>query len=166
MISIKAEVIGTDSVMAALEKLRGTITEKMVKFMAGEGAEMEAEIKGSMRIGGKIMAMNRAGRKIKVTGPRGGRYRQHSSPGEPPYVQTGALRASIGSRVTVGKEGHTALDIGAIRGKGSELRYARALELGTATMRPRPYLMPVVMRHISKWPAGIRITIQDVKVIK
>ena len=73
----------------ALEKLRKSaeqIEGGIEEMLLREGAQMEQEIKLSLNVGGRI-----AGK-----GPRGGKLRQHSAPGEPPYKQSGRLQNSIG----------------------------------------------------------------------
>ena len=73
------------------------------------------------------------------------RGKQHSAPGEPPYVQTGMLRRSI----------TWAAPTKLIRLVGSMLRpqgesgshsYAWYLEYGTSKMAARPYLLPALRR--------------------
>ena len=73
------------------------------------------------------------------------RGKQHSAPGEPPYVQTGMLRRSI----------TWAAPTKLIRLVGSMLRpqgesgshsYAWYLEYGTTKMAARPYLLPALRR--------------------
>lgn len=84
----------------------------------------------------------------KVTAKRF-RMKQHSMPGEPPYVQTGHLRRSI----------HFDRPAPMERRVGSSMRpgdkdnpdstkhsYAWYLEKGTTRMRPRPYLMASLRR--------------------
>ncbi len=60
----------------------------------------------------------------------------HSRPGNPPYKQTGHLRRSI------------AWEASGLRGRvGSNLKYARYLELGTRTMAARPFLRAALAKH-------------------
>jgi phage gpG-like protein len=54
-----------------------------------------------------------------------------SSPGEPPYKQTGRLRSSITHEVQPG---------GRVVRIGTNLKYGLYLEVGTARMSPRPWL--------------------------
>lgn len=57
----------------------------------------------------------------------------HSAPGNPPYKQTGRLRASITREVVT--------ELGRMRGRvGSNLKYARALDQGFGKLKRRPYL--------------------------
>lgn len=118
------------------------------ELLLREGAEMEREIKAELNVGGRTLER----------GPRGGKIVEHSLPGEPPRKQTGRLQASIGYNALVKKEtGDYILDIGAIRGvRGGEVEYAQELELGRSNMAPRPFLLPVVRRHLQSWGAILR----------
>lgn len=78
--------------------------------------------------------------RLRRGGPR--TPHQASAPGQPPAVDTGLLRASIGHRIDRDGEGMYA-DIGsggnpAIPG----VAYALYLEDGTSTLEPRPWLRP------------------------
>jgi HK97 gp10 family phage protein len=64
---------------------------------------------------------------------RGGVLHQASAPGEPPAVDTGALRNSIG---------HEA--VGDVLRVGSGLDYSAYLEFGTPKMEPRPFARPAL----------------------
>lgn len=68
---------------------------------------------------------------------------QASAPGEPPAVDTGLLRASIGHTVATDAEGLYA-EIGSGGGVAPGVKYAAYLELGTSKMEPRPYLRPSI----------------------
>lgn len=75
-----------------------------------------------------IAGTGRAGRDKK------GRFKTRyganpSAPGEPPHRQTGRLRASVTYEI----EGESAR-------VGTNVRYGRALEIGTDTIEPRPWL--------------------------
>lgn len=61
-----------------------------------------------------------------------------SAPGDPPAVNTGRLRSSITHRVAVD-------DQGVFAEVGSNVRYARFLELGTSKMAKRPFLRPALL---------------------
>jgi len=60
-----------------------------------------------------------------------------SSPGEPPAVDTGRLRASITHRVE--REGKHFNGL-----VGTNVEYAKYLELGTSKIAPRPFLRPTL----------------------
>lgn len=73
-----------------------------------------------------------------------------SSPGEPPRVQTGRLRSSIT---------HEMDPLRPVGRVGTNVEYARALELGYAprNLEPRPYMrpgvekaIPAIRRHVSR----------------
>lgn len=80
--------------------------------------------------------------KESLSGPGSGRrYGNHvaSAPGEPPATDTGRLRASIRSDLT---------DLADYVARvGTNLKYARFLELGTSKMLARPFLQPAFDRH-------------------
>lgn len=60
----------------------------------------------------------------------------HSAPGNPPYKQTGRLRASITREVH-----------GLVGRVGTNVIYSRFLEKGTRKMAPRPFLLPNLRKH-------------------
>ena len=70
--------------------------------------------------------------------PRGNVTHVASSPGYPPNIDTGALRASVG--VTKVKRHKYAIHDG--------VEYGIWLELGTATTQPRPWLKPAFERGV------------------
>jgi HK97 gp10 family phage protein len=88
----------------------------------------------------------------------GRKYGVHtaSSPGEPPAVDTGVLRASIMSDVQVsgneviGKVGPDIEHIEAEAEAGTDVEYGLYLELGTVNMQPRPFLRPALRRNEKK----------------
>jgi len=99
--------------------------EFQVKFKAMIGPNLEraaiylkGEIKESLRIGNK-------------TG------KTPSSPGEPPRRRTGRLSGSIAHEVDWPK---------LIARVGTNLRYAKFLELGTSKMAARPFIRPAVAK--------------------
>ena len=153
MISLKIE--GLEQSLKDLDRISPEIRTKIVGALNAEGAAMEAEIKQELSVGGALTRTTASGRNVRLKGSRGGKLSEHSKPGEPPRLQTGRLRASIGYGVQINDENHFALDIGAIRG-GKEVTYAAGLELGTARMAPRPYLMPVVKMHLDNLASKIR----------
>ncbi len=71
-----------------------------------------------------------------------------SAPGQPPAVDTGILRASIFTDVSVkggnvvGKVGPDVEHIAAEQTAGTDVEYGLFLELGTAKMAARPFLRP------------------------
>jgi hypothetical protein len=73
------------------------------------------------------------------------RWRQvhHSQPGEPPFVQTGALRRSI----TFSKPAPRTRHVGStLKPQGDSPSYAYILERGIG-MEARPYLRPALIRN-------------------
>lgn len=73
-----------------------------------------------------------------------------SAPGDPPAVDTGALRASIVSRET--SNGATV---------STHMEYAVYLELGTSRMAPRPVWIPVAQEVSGRAVAVCRDGIAD-----
>ncbi len=71
---------------------------------------------------------------------RGTIVRRASAPGEPPARDTGRLQGALGSDVLVrAKE-----VIGVVF---AQTDYARALELGTPKLKPRPFLRPALLNN-------------------
>lgn len=146
--------IDAREVRQAVEHVRGLgekLGDAVERHANTEGLLMEKEIKQSLSIGGQ------------KTGPKGGRIVVHSLPGQPPRLQTGNLRSTIGFDVTVNKSAGTfSMRLGAIRGGGKEAQHAEPLELGTSRMAPRPYLVPVVIRHLQKWGVSMKPFLEQV----
>jgi len=154
MLQMKAEIIDGAKVIEALHKFKGNVAKKLEMFFKREGALMEGEIKHSLGIGGRLAER----------GPRGGKRVLHSPPGSPPYLQSGRLRASIGYILEIIKTtGDFILDIGAVRKGKGEVKYAHDLEKGRSNMAPRPYLMPVVMKHVNSWERFLKMEISKIK---
>lgn len=111
-------------------KFRKELDQRMEKALHRVGVVLVTSVQKSMRQGG---------------GSEGLR----SSPGEPPYVQTGTLRKSI--RYEVVRQGNAL-----VLRYGSNEDYARRLELGFAgadsigrvyAQAARPYLRPALKRE-------------------
>lgn len=143
MIRVSIDKDEVAKALKSLERLSEKTGTGIEELLLREGAQMEREIKESLNVGGRL-----AGK-----GPRGGKLRTHSAPGEPPRKQSGRLQASIGYLVYISKGAKQFfLDIGAIRKvSAGEVVYAEGLELGTSRAAPRPFLAPVVMRHLESW---------------
>jgi hypothetical protein len=79
----------------------------------------------------------------KKNSDRAWKEAHRSSPGDPPYVQTGMLRRSI----TFNKPDKLTRLVGStLKPQGSTGSYALCLEYGTKKMRARPYLRPALAR--------------------
>lgn len=74
-----------------------------------------------------------------------------SSPGEPPAVVTGQLRASIGHQV-VEEDGKIVGYVGVPAG----VPYGEYLEFGTSKMQPRPFLVPALEINRAEITEAIR----------
>lgn len=85
--------------------------------------------------------VERRAKQLASTPGRGRVYgrRKHraSAPGQGPAVDTGRLRSSISHEV--GKVGTTI-----VARVGTDVEYAKYLELGTSKMAPRPFLRPAL----------------------
>jgi len=105
----------------------------------------EQTIKLSMKKGGRTesgFARPRRGTKRTMedplSGKKVGKINSHrSKPGEVPRVQTGRLRRSITTWF------HPKLPIARV---GTNVKYAKPLELGTRRMKPRPFMRPALMK--------------------
>jgi HK97 gp10 family phage protein len=75
------------------------------------------------------------GRTYQLSNPK--RTHRASAPGAPPAVDLGRLRSSINHRLGTDSRGLFAV-------VGTKVAYARALELGTSRMAPRPFLRPAL----------------------
>ena len=85
------------------------------KYTHRKGLEIESIAKTSMKGGGSPHVPSR--------------------PGEPPHVDTGRLRASISTITNVGLRQ-------VVTRVGTNVRSGRELELGTLSIKPRPWLRP------------------------
>lgn len=106
-----------------VERILG-VTERKMKFAAGvveSTAERLLSVPQPLHVtsSGRIVGLN------------------PSRPGEPPKVVYGNLRKSIRSKVT-----RSGLQVTALI--GSNLPYARPLELGTNRMAARPFMRPAL----------------------
>ena len=106
------------------------------------GIEMERDIKKSMKKG-KVFKKTVKKKKVsrRSGAIHGSLLRESSDPGDPPAVQTGALRASIGSQVVYRAGGNT--DQIVLRVGSENIKYAVWLEKGTSRgLDPRPFVGP------------------------
>ena len=86
---------------------------------------------------------------------RGKKQHRASSPGQPPAVDTGVLRASVAHTVKKqgqGVVGEVGTDTDYIRERsvGTDVNYGLYLELGTINMGPRPWLRPALKQNEAK----------------
>lgn len=150
MIQFTAAIQGAAEAIRAVERLKAGVLDGLENFLKAEGAVMEGQVKESLSKGGRT----------GTVGPRGGKIVTHSQAGQPPFVQSGNLRAAQGYRVAVNKDsGDFTLDVGGVRGGAREVRYQRDLELGTSRMQPRPHLLPIAKAHFDRWPAFLKALI-------
>jgi hypothetical protein len=76
-------------------------------------------------------------------------FHRASAPGEPPAVDSGALRASVTYDVARTPQGWEAR-------VGTPMRTGRLLEFGTSRMRPRPWLRVALLNSRPKFEATAR----------
>ncbi len=103
------------------------VRKSSIERVGKAALEVEREAKLSMRAGGGVPPVDR------------------SSPGEPPFVQLGILRASIQSAKLEGDE--PAYVVGPTKAAA----YGKLLEFGTARMAPRPFMFPALLLVIPKF---------------
>jgi len=116
---------------------RGNARIKTINFKLGPfNRKLEKEVEQNM-----TQAVQFAEGKIKESISRGNKGGGNPSrPGEPPKVRSGRLRSSITHEVTK--------ELGGIVGRvGTNVVYARWLELGTENMEPRPFLRPGILNN-------------------
>lgn len=110
--------------------LRSYVTRKLQSI----GGDLEARAKDLVSIGN-----------LGGTNP--------SSPGQPPHLGTGVLRASITHAVDQDGENVT-LKIGTMDGPATS--YASALEYGTSNMAARPFLRPTLANNTDVIMDGLK----------
>lgn len=99
-------------------------------------ADVGVEVVNEVR---RLLSQRGSGRVYYRRGPGRGARHQASSPGRPPAVDTGQLRASYHWQTGDDAQGPY-VDI------GTNDKKARHLEMGTRRMRPRPHLRPALNR--------------------
>jgi HK97 gp10 family phage protein len=114
------------------QKVFTLATQANVEAMNKAALMVERDVKKSFTREGSGRLYKR-GRKVHIA----------SAPGEPPAIDTGALRASIQNKVSV-------KGINVIGEVGSDIPYSLYLEVGTTKMARRPYLMSTVRKDKTK----------------
>jgi HK97 gp10 family phage protein len=107
---------------------------KRLLSVAGTGTRRDKFKDGSVVTESRVMEVNGRRQKVFRQLGQGGKnvYGAFpSAPGEPPRKQTGRLRSSVTYEV---------LDGELIARVGTNVKYAKWLELGTKNMAPRPWL--------------------------
>ncbi len=126
-------------------------TERNVVAMSRAGLMLERFIK-------KHFTSPGTGRKYKRTKGKRGKFHRASSPGQPPAVDNGVLRASVAHATSFRGDmilGEVGTDIDAMRRHidfetGSDVDYGLYLELGTRNMSRRPWLRPALKTNDAK----------------
>ena len=120
------------------------------------GFVLEADIKKNFTSVGKNLAREGSKARSSVRRTKSGKRHYRSLPGEPPTVDTGNLRASISTFIEttpLSVTGKVGPDVEFLAGKtesGTDVEYGFYLEVGTANMKPRPYLRPALARTKDK----------------
>ncbi len=161
MIQFKLDAKDLEKADGLIVKFGESLGDALKRHLLTVGPRLEKSIKLSLNIGGRL-----AGK-----GPRGGKLRVHSAPGEAPYKQSGRLQNSVGYELETVETGSIivglksfSLKIGAIRKvRGGEVRYAEDLELGTSKMQPRPWLIPAVMKEVATWGKGLQQSVVEIR---
>ena len=112
----------------ALELLRGAVLENARRAMLEAGVQAQAELR----------------RTLSVPAADG-----HSSPGEPPRMDTGNLSRSMTLAITQTGDG-AQLALGDLEGRAP---YAAALEYGTSRMKARPFMCGRGAKLAASWAA-------------
>lgn len=121
---------------AALSALKDELAIRLENAVAQTGQEMAVSVRAALSVPAET-----AGGKV-----------QAAPVGEPPHRRTGNLRASIGCTVSAA-ENETTAAVGDLAGSAP---YAAALEYGTETMRPRPFLLPALLASAAKLAARVK----------
>jgi len=142
---IKVTIKGTPSVKqleAKFKKFPDKVLSNVRVAMVKTGGAMELDLKRKLSKGGR-------GAKVK-----GKRRVTHSGIGQYPFLQSGELMNSIGSKVSI--IGSTILMIfGSIRTGGKPVDYAEALEKKSPQKGGRPWLS----RTVKDWLLRVRKSI-------
>lgn len=121
--------------------MMGGIDPQKAQAMATRIAKQRAAMVGTMLVNEIRQLISIPSRTVSYKVGRGGKRRKalgargssRSRPGEPPHMDTGALRASITYRI---EESPGSVDLKV----GTPLLYGRFLEMGTTKMAARPFL--------------------------
>lgn len=113
---------------AGLSKLFESEQGPMGKYLTKLAVQVDRAAKTSMK--GGTGRTYRRGKNVT---------HRASSPGQPPAVDTGRLRSSI--TYEIGTQGRVL-----VARVGTNVEYAKHLELGTSRMRPRPFLRPALAK--------------------
>lgn len=115
-------------------------TVKLTRWRGKEFLKMtEAEQRRRMETATRFVA-NETKKEISTKGVKcGTEDGQRSGPGKPPHIECGQLRNSITTEVKK-KRGQI---IGRV---GTNIKYAKFLELGTRLMGKRPFLRPTLQK--------------------
>jgi len=118
-------------------------TDANIAAMKRAGYLVERDVKTHFTLQGTGAASRRT---------RAGKVHRASKPYQPPAVDTGVLRASIMSDVSIaglniiGRVGPDVEHIAAKAPVGTDVEYGLYLEVGTSKMKPRPFLRPALIR--------------------
>ncbi len=161
MIGLKLDATDLAKADGIVTKFGESLGDAIKRHLLTVGPRLEKNIKQVLNVGGRL-----AGK-----GPRGGKLRTHSAPGEAPYKQSGRLQNSVGYELEVEQSGSLlvalkafSLKIGAIRKvRGGEVQYAEGLELGTSKMAPRPWLIPNVVKEVATWGKGLQAAVTEIR---
>jgi hypothetical protein len=161
MLQLKLDAKDLLQAGATIQRCGESLGDAVMRHLLTAGPRMEKDIKQLLNVGGRLPGK----------GPRGGKLRVHSSPGEAPYKQSGRLQSSVGYELNTDSTAGLVvalksfwLKVGAIRKvRGGDVQYAEDLEVGTSKMLPRPWLVPSVMKDIATWGKGLQ---KEVEVIR
>jgi len=133
---------GIEKVLSNLQNIKTKIDNAIYKVVVETSLQVEADVKKSMK------------------GGASGKY--HSSPGEPPYVQTGNLRDNVVIELPKLIQGQ---EITGKVGVRDSVRYAPALEFGYPgrNLEERPFLRPALARNMSKFKDNLKDAVASIK---
>lgn len=143
--------LGETEVIWYGKKLEAAVRAHLTAGMKRAGMMLENEVKQLISRGPGASAPSGSSWETRMKihrqgAPRGPRSTQHSKPGEPPFLQTGTLRANITFEIDDARSKAPLLKVGVRRG----VPYAKALEYGNRRIKKRPFLRPTIIRHRSE----------------
>ena len=143
-IKIKSEVINIADLDPAIDRYQSRMKRVIKKWLNAVGLLVRSTAQASILRGSKT------GRIYEKYGPR--RTHQASAAGEAPASDTGTLARSIDMDIN---EQELSVDV------GTNVFYAKWLELGSSIAKARPFLLPALDKHKARFVAMLRAILRE-----